>query len=260
MCLSHAWIIFSLFLVICFLSFFAVFCQCVACRNWCAVAKIGQWAWSMGPTGAMACSTVSSILMWKLGMLSLWASYTWGASLAVESMFPAFPSPIASFGVAEAARRNGVDSQKWMQSAHSADMVEWLQNVRRQIHQHPELAFEEHETSLLVRQELESMGLEYQFPVAGTGVVATIVGGGGGSSSAPIVVALRADMDALAIHVRMQFQITSKSFLWSSPSKVGKFVHLMITSGKDLALFVTSVMRCRSICITRVLCTTWIAG
>lgn len=146
-------------------------------------------------------------------MLSLWASYAWGASLTVESTLPAFASPIASFGVAEAARRNGVDSQKWMQSAQGADMVEWLQHVRRQIHQHPELAFEEHETSRLVRRELESMGVEYQFPVAGTGVVATIVGGGGDSSSAPIVVALRADMDALAIHVCMQFQLPTSQFV-----------------------------------------------
>lgn len=143
--------------------------------------------------------------MWKFGMLSLWASYAWGASLTVESALPAFAAPIASFGVADAAGRDGIDSQKWMQSAQGADMVEWLQHVRRQIHQHPELAFEEHETSRLVRRELESMGVEYQFPVAGTGVVATIVGGRGGSSSAPIVVALRADMDALAIHVCMQF-------------------------------------------------------
>lgn len=163
-----------------------------------------------GSSGAMAYSTGSTVL--KLGVLSLLAACAWGAGLTVESTLPAFPSPIASFGVAEAARRDGVDSQKWMRSAQGADMVGWLRNVRRQIHQHPELAFEEHETSRLVRRELESMGVEYQFPVAGTGVVATIVGAGGGSSSAPNVVALRADMDALAIHVCVQFQFTYESF------------------------------------------------
>ncbi|TQD68590.1 hypothetical protein C1H46_045877 [Malus baccata] len=70
-----------------------------------------------------------------------------------------------------------------------------MKSVRREMHENPELSYEEFETSALIRRELEKLGVAYKWPVAKTGVVATI-----GSGSPPFV-ALRADMDALPIEV-----------------------------------------------------------
>jgi amidohydrolase len=65
--------------------------------------------------------------------------------------------------------------------------------LRRHLHAHPELSFEETNTAAFVTRELEKLGLSPQ-PLAGTGVVALIEGRPGGPT-----VALRADMDALPI-------------------------------------------------------------
>ena len=67
--------------------------------------------------------------------------------------------------------------------------------LRRQIHQHPELAFEEHETAALVKNTLEPLGLDLHTGIAQTGLIATLKGNKAGPT-----VMLRADMDALPIH------------------------------------------------------------
>jgi hippurate hydrolase len=67
-------------------------------------------------------------------------------------------------------------------------------SLRRDIHRHPELAFEEHRTAALVADKLQGWGWAVERGVGGTGVVGTLVRGRRGRS-----LGLRADMDALPI-------------------------------------------------------------
>jgi amidohydrolase len=66
--------------------------------------------------------------------------------------------------------------------------------VRRHLHAHPELSFQEFETSLFVQEQLRVMGIGFE-QKATTGLVALIEG----RDSSSRVIALRADMDALQI-------------------------------------------------------------
>ena len=66
--------------------------------------------------------------------------------------------------------------------------------MRRDFHRHPELGFQEFRTSKIVREYLESLGLDEVHTCSGTGVVGILKGGKPGKR-----VILRADIDALPI-------------------------------------------------------------
>jgi hippurate hydrolase len=66
--------------------------------------------------------------------------------------------------------------------------------VRRDIHRHPELGYQEFRTSDLVAEQLASWGYQVTRGLGGTGVVGQLVRGSGGKR-----LGLRADMDALPI-------------------------------------------------------------
>src|SRR5512137_2626211 len=69
-----------------------------------------------------------------------------------------------------------------------------IQAIRRDIHAHPELAYEEHRTSDLIAAKLASWGIEVHRGLGGTGVVGVLRNGSSQKS-----IGLRADMDALPI-------------------------------------------------------------
>ena len=81
----------------------------------------------------------------------------------------------------------------------------WMIEIRRRLHQTPELLYELRETTKTVQAELDKLGVKYEAGIAQTGIVATI----GNDSSR--CVALRADMDALPIHEEADVDFRSQT-------------------------------------------------
>ncbi|KAK3041389.1 hypothetical protein RJ639_001587 [Escallonia herrerae] len=95
-------------------------------------------------------------------------------------------------------------SEEVLKLAKQPENVQWLKSVRRRIHQNPELAFQEFETSRLIRDELTKMEVSFRFPMAVTGIRAVI------GTGRPPFVAVRADMDALPIQEAVEWEHKSK--------------------------------------------------
>jgi len=81
-----------------------------------------------------------------------------------------------------------------------------IARIRRDIHRHPELAYEEVRTAELVATQLESWGIPVVRNVGVTGVVGTITGRGGNGRA----IGLRADMDALPMQELNTFEHASR--------------------------------------------------
>ena len=85
------------------------------------------------------------------------------------------------------------------------DVEKYVVHCRREIHRNPELSFKEFETARFIENELKKLGIKFS-RIAGTGIVADIAGKLPG-----IVVALRADMDALPIKEESGENFASKN-------------------------------------------------
>ena len=80
-------------------------------------------------------------------------------------------------------------------------------DIRRHLHQHPELSFQEHKTSAYIQSKLTEMGIPFESGIVDTGIVARIEGKNPKSKT----IALRADMDALPIHEENNIPYVSKN-------------------------------------------------
>src|SRR5687767_4356910 len=104
-----------------------------------------------------------------------------------------------------------------------------LVELRKQLHQHPELAFEEHETAKAVIGFLKKLGIPFRSGVGKTGIVALLEGSAPGRT-----IGIRADMDALPIHEETGLPFASK--LPGKMHACGHDVHTVIALGVAAAL------------------------
>jgi amidohydrolase len=88
----------------------------------------------------------------------------------------------------------------------AAELLEEVISIRRQIHAHPELSFEEVQTSAFICSKLKEYGIPFRSGIVKTGIVGTIEGKSGGKT-----IALRADMDALPIEEKNTAAYCSKN-------------------------------------------------
>jgi amidohydrolase len=111
----------------------------------------------------------------------------------------------------------------------AARLAPELVGLRKRLHQHPELAFEEHETAKAVTHFLKQLGLSVKTGIGKTGVVAVLEGARPGRT-----IGIRADMDALPIHEQTGLPFASK--LPGKMHACGHDVHTVIALGVAAAL------------------------
>ncbi|MEN8162862.1 MAG: amidohydrolase, partial [Acidobacteriota bacterium] len=85
-----------------------------------------------------------------------------------------------------------IDEMRERILAEARGILPWMIEIRRDLHQHPELGLEEFRTADKIQSLLGEMGISYESGLGGTGVLGLIRGLNNGK-----VVALRADIDAL---------------------------------------------------------------
>jgi amidohydrolase len=105
-----------------------------------------------------------------------------------------------------------------------------FREIRRHLHQNPELSKEEFETADFICKKLDEFGISYKRNVGGTGVVGYIEGEKPGSAT----IALRADMDALP--VIEENEVAYKSKVTGKMHACGHDVHMtcLLGAGKIL--------------------------
>ncbi len=120
--------------------------------------------------------------------------------------------------------RSGADiATTWLQ-AHEQELID----VRRDLHAHPELGWQEHRTTALLCDRLTDAGLVPKVLDGGTGLVCDV-----GSGPGPVV-ALRADIDALPLPDEKD--VPYRSRVEGIAHACGHDVHTAAVLGAGLAL------------------------
>jgi len=88
---------------------------------------------------------------------------------------------------------------------NSAELFNEAVDIRRHFHKHPELSYQETETSLYICNWLKKNNIEFRSGIAGTGIIASVKGKKDGKK----VIAVRAEMDALPITEKNIFGFAS---------------------------------------------------
>ena len=111
----------------------------------------------------------------------------------------------------------------------AARLTPELVALRKKLHEHPELAFEEHETAKAVGAFLTKLNIPFKTGIGRTGIVALLEGSKPGRT-----IAIRADMDALPIHEQTGLAFASK--VTGKMHACGHDVHTVIALGVAAAL------------------------
>lgn len=91
-------------------------------------------------------------------------------------------------------------------AANLEQLTETLISIRRNLHEHPELSYEEFETTKAIKNWLEEKNITIINSNLETGVIAEI----SGNRNGPLI-AIRADIDALPIQEETNLSYASKS-------------------------------------------------
>lgn len=115
-------------------------------------------------------------------------------------------------------------------SGFLSEQEAYLIGIRRHLHAHPELSYQEKETMAFVSNELSKAGIPHECNVGGYGIVGLIEGRNPGKKT----IALRGDMDALPISE--QNEVSYKSCNPGVMHACGHDVHTTCLLGAALAL------------------------
>jgi len=97
-----------------------------------------------------------------------------------------------------------------LQFQPDSKLIAWMRDIRRTIHQYPELANEEHRTQKFICEKLGELNIPFRTKGIHTGVVATIEPSASNYSKETPCIALRADLDALPVDEKTGLSFASK--------------------------------------------------